>query len=80
MSPKEFHIEEVKVNCVATSDGYFNGKIIKDGSKFIFDGILKDGNFPLWCEPTKPYVSKFSKLGSKKPVAKPVAKKAASII
>lgn len=65
MLSKDLHIEKVEVNCVATSDGYFNGKIIKDGSKFIFTGILKDGKFPLWCEPTKPYVSKFSKLAEK---------------
>lgn len=75
MSKKEVHIENVEVMCKATSDGYFNGRIVKDGSNFLFTGILQDGKFPLWCVPVKEYKAEFFKKSKAKPAVKPVVAK-----
>jgi len=45
---KEVKIEHVVCSVVATDDGYYKGRIVKTGEKFVYEGILKDGKFPLW--------------------------------
>lgn len=51
-------LEDVSVQCIATDKGYFGGRIISEGEKFMYKGVLKDGKFPLWCEPVEKFVSK----------------------
>ena len=58
---KAVHIEKVNVACIASNEGYF-GKIIRVGEEFIYTGVLQDGRFPKWCDPVKPYESKFDKM------------------
>ena len=74
---KETHVEEVQVKCIAISDGYMGGKVVKAGQSFLFEGNLKDGNFPLWCESVKPFESKFER-DEKSENAKAPAKKVIS--
>lgn len=60
---KNMHIEKVKVQCVAIDKGYYGRKIIKDGEQFIYEGILKNGEFPRWVESIdKKFESEFSQL------------------
>lgn len=65
-----YELTDVNVQCVATDKGYFGGKIIIEGEKFMYKGVLKDGKFPLWCEPVEEFKA------SAKKVAKKVTKKA----
>ena len=59
---KKFHIEKVNIHCVATSDGYFGGRIVKEGTKFMYNDVLKDGKLPLWCQALEKFECKFDKL------------------
>lgn len=48
---KEVKIEHVVCSAIATDDGYYKGRIVKTGEKFQFEGVTKNGKFPLWVEP-----------------------------
>lgn len=61
---KRYHIEFVKVKCVAIDTGYYANRIIKTDQVFLYDDVLKNGKFPLWCEPVEPYETSWSKLSS----------------
>lgn len=62
MKRQKYHVEEVSVECVAIERGQHNGAIIREGKRFLYKGILKNGKFPLWCAPTKKFSSSFGKL------------------
>lgn len=49
--PKKIEIREVVVEAVATDDGYYKSRIIRTGEKFTYEGITKNGRFPLWLRP-----------------------------
>jgi len=53
------HEEKVSVQCEATNKGYYGGRIIHEGEKFLYEGNILDGKFPSWMEPVKEYKSKF---------------------
>lgn len=48
---RKVDIKEVIVEAIATDDGYYKGSIIKTGQKFNYEGIIKDGKYPLWLSP-----------------------------
>lgn len=46
-------LDKVVINAEATDDGYYKGKIIKTGEKFVFDGYKINGKLPLWLKEVK---------------------------
>lgn len=62
MSKEE--VVSVKVTAIAT--GYYKGRVIREGEKFLFEGKLNNGKFPLWVKTPEEY--KPTKKALKKPV------------
>jgi hypothetical protein len=63
---KKVRGEKVSVKCLAVEDGYHQGKVIKAGEVFVFNGHLNKGKLPLWVEAKE----KFEIPKAKKEVAK----------
>jgi hypothetical protein len=47
--------EKVSVVVEAIAIGYYKGKIIREGEKFLFEGKLNNGKFPLWVKTPEDY-------------------------
>ena len=47
---KKYHIQFVKCRCRATSEGYYGGRVIREGQVFTYDDAVKNGKLPMWCE------------------------------
>lgn len=62
MKSTKYHVEKVSLKCVAIEKGQHGGVIVNQGRKFHFNGILKNGKFPLWVRPAEEFESAFSKL------------------
>ena len=56
--------ETVSVKVTAIATGYYKGKVIREGEKFLFEGKLNHGRFPLWVKTPDEY--KPAKKASKK--------------
>jgi hypothetical protein len=56
--------ETVSVHVTAISTGYYKGKVIRPGERFLFEGTLNRGKFPLWVKTPDEY--KPTKKASKK--------------
>lgn len=50
--------ESVSIHVTAIATGYYKGKIIKTGEKFLFEGKLQNGRFPLWVKTPEEYKAK----------------------
>ena len=63
---RKMHLQTVNEMCVATNTGYYGGKRIREGIKFKYTSVLKNGRFPLWCKPIdEKFESEFSELSEK---------------
>lgn len=47
---KESHPKLVKEKVVAIATGYYKGRIIPEGEKFLYEGPLNRGKLPLWVK------------------------------
>jgi hypothetical protein len=50
--------ESVSVHVTAIATGYYKGKVIRPGEKFLFEGSLNNGKFPLWVKTPEEYKAK----------------------
>jgi hypothetical protein len=56
--------QSVSVHVTAIATGYYKGRVIRPGEKFLFEGNLNNGKFPLWVKTPEEY--KAAKKASKK--------------
>lgn len=70
---------QVSVKMVATSEGYYLGRIIRIGEEFLYEGGLNNrGNLPMWADPLDADWDKKAKVKAKVKAA-PVAKTASPL-